>query len=165
MNANGLALGEEADFEALNCLLKVASFLEAKAYLPLTLRNYMAEMRFIFAYYNHLNPEQLTQDHNLSRVSGSPPTSHSLSYHFLFYVNKVRSFDYHYLAPPKRKRVRVHAVMFVYLFFNGKLPACRQTGKLAIGGFSFLRNFRCARFPITSNRNLQSSELGLYVKK
>jgi len=29
----------------------------------MTIRNYMAEMRYIFAYYNHLNPEQLTQEH------------------------------------------------------------------------------------------------------
>lgn len=29
----------------------------------MTIRNYMAEMRYIFGYYNHLHPEQLTQDH------------------------------------------------------------------------------------------------------
>jgi len=29
----------------------------------------MAEMRYIFAYYNHLNPEQLTQDHIASYIN------------------------------------------------------------------------------------------------
>jgi integrase/recombinase XerD len=29
----------------------------------MTIRNYMAEMRYIFAYFNHLSPEQLTQEH------------------------------------------------------------------------------------------------------
>lgn len=35
----------------------------------MTMRNYMAEMRYIFAYYNHLNPEQLTQDHIASYIN------------------------------------------------------------------------------------------------
>lgn len=35
----------------------------------MTIRNYMAEMRYIFAYFNHLNPEQLTQDHIASYIN------------------------------------------------------------------------------------------------
>lgn len=55
--------------QAQEYLLKLASFLEAKAYSPMTARNYMAEMRYIFAYYNHLNPEQLTQDHIAANIN------------------------------------------------------------------------------------------------
>jgi len=35
----------------------------------MTIRNYMAEIRYVFAYYNHLNPEQLTQDHIVSYIN------------------------------------------------------------------------------------------------
>gem|GEM_PF-3964586 len=41
----------------------------------MTIRNSTTEIHFIFAYYNHLNPEQLTKQHYLSRVSGSTPIS------------------------------------------------------------------------------------------
>lgn len=35
----------------------------------MTVRNYMAELRFLFAYYNHLNPEELTQEHIASYIN------------------------------------------------------------------------------------------------
>ena len=35
----------------------------------MTIRNYMAEMRYIFAYYNHLSPGQLTQEHIASYIN------------------------------------------------------------------------------------------------
>lgn len=42
---------------------KLADFLTAKAYSPRTVRNYVQEMRFIFAYFNDLAPGALTQEH------------------------------------------------------------------------------------------------------
>lgn len=43
--------------------MKLSNFLEAKNYSPRTGRNYVQEMRFLFAYYNHLSPDQITQNH------------------------------------------------------------------------------------------------------
>lgn len=40
--------------------MKSAAFLSAKNYSPRTIRNYTSEMRYIFAYYNHLDPQAIT---------------------------------------------------------------------------------------------------------
>jgi integrase/recombinase XerD len=37
--------------------------LTAKAYSERTVRNYVQEMRFIFAHFNHLSPQEITQNH------------------------------------------------------------------------------------------------------
>lgn len=47
----------------------MAAFLEAKAYSPRTIRNYFAEMRHLFAYYNQLGPKEITQDHIASYIN------------------------------------------------------------------------------------------------
>ncbi|RYF85179.1 MAG: hypothetical protein EOO03_13690 [Chitinophagaceae bacterium] len=39
----------------------MASFLSAKYYSPRTARNYLAEMRYIFGYYNDVEPASLVQ--------------------------------------------------------------------------------------------------------
>ena len=41
----------------------MANHLQAKAYSPRTGENYVKEMRYIFAHYNHLSPTELTQNH------------------------------------------------------------------------------------------------------
>ena len=42
--------------------MKLSEYLTAKNYSPRTLRNYTAEMRYIFAFYNHKPPVQINQD-------------------------------------------------------------------------------------------------------
>lgn len=44
-------------------LRRLSDFLSAKGYSPRTVRNYVQEMRFIFAYFNDCAPAALTQDH------------------------------------------------------------------------------------------------------
>ena len=48
--------------KAEGLLLNAAEFLTAKNYSPRTVRNYTAEMRYIFAYYNHKDPKKITQE-------------------------------------------------------------------------------------------------------
>jgi len=50
-------------------LVKLSDYLNAKAYSPRTARNYLQEMRFIFAHFNHLPPTQLSQDHIISYLN------------------------------------------------------------------------------------------------
>jgi site-specific recombinase XerD len=44
-------------------LKRLTDFLSAKAYSPRTVRNYVQEIRFIFAYFNDVAPAALTQEH------------------------------------------------------------------------------------------------------
>ena len=48
--------------KAEGLLLNTAEFLTAKNYSPRTVRNYTSEMRYIFAYYNHKDPKEITQE-------------------------------------------------------------------------------------------------------
>lgn len=49
--------------------MQLADFLTAKGYSPRTLRSYTQEMRFILAYYNHISPTQLSQQHIIAYLN------------------------------------------------------------------------------------------------
>ena len=48
--------------KAEGLLLKTSEYLTAKNYSPRTLRNYLAEMRYLFSYYNEKDPVTINQD-------------------------------------------------------------------------------------------------------
>ena len=48
--------------KAEGLLLKASEYLTAKNYSPRTIRNYTAEMRFIFSFYNQKDPTKIDQD-------------------------------------------------------------------------------------------------------
>jgi len=48
--------------EAQELLTNLANFLSAKGYSPRTVRNYVQEMRFLFAYFNHVPPKNIAQN-------------------------------------------------------------------------------------------------------
>ena len=48
--------------KAEGLLLKTSEYLTAKNYSPRTLRNYLAEMRYLFSYYNEKDPTTINQD-------------------------------------------------------------------------------------------------------
>jgi integrase/recombinase XerD len=47
--------------EAVKLLQQLADYLSAKFYSPRTVRNYMAEMRYLFGFYNDVSPSSLVQ--------------------------------------------------------------------------------------------------------
>lgn len=49
--------------QAQEYLTKTANFLNAKAYSPRTIRNYIQELRFVFAHYSQLSVHDLCQHH------------------------------------------------------------------------------------------------------
>ena len=55
--------------KAEGLLLKASEYLTAKNYSPRTVRNYTAEMRFIFSYYHQKDPVQITQDDIISYLN------------------------------------------------------------------------------------------------
>jgi site-specific recombinase XerD len=55
--------------KAEGLILKTAEFLSAKNYSPRTVRNYTAEMRFLFSYYNEKDPVSINQDDIISYIN------------------------------------------------------------------------------------------------